>query len=211
VSDRVLTPRSGLEHLAAAGHHGVAEGPAGVTISLRDDLALASVMVRKGQQDALARRVRDAFGMDLPTSPKRVAAGPLALAWAGPGQWLAMAAGEGHALAPRLQRELAALASVTDQSDGRTVVRIAGPKAREALAKGVLIDLHPRAFGPGDTAVTSVAHVGAHFWQLDAVPSYEFAVFRSFAGAFWHWLIDSAAEFGVVVEDNVSSALSPPA
>ena len=62
------------------------------------------------------------------------------------------------------------------------------------------IDLHPRVFKPGDTAVTTVAHMGVHFWQLDDAPTYEFAVFRSFGEAFWQWLVDASAEFGVAIE-----------
>jgi sarcosine oxidase subunit gamma len=84
---------------------------------------------------------------------------------------------------------------VCGQSDGRSVVRVAGPRARDTLAKGVPIDLHPRAFQPGDAAVTVVNHIGVHFWQLDAVPSYEFCVFRSFAPSFWQWLATAAGEF----------------
>ena len=76
-------------------------------------------------------------------------------------------------------------------------MRISGPRARDALAKGVHIDLHPSAFLPGDAAVTAVAYIGVHFWQVDAAPTYEFAMFRSFAVSFGEWLVDAAAEFGV--------------
>jgi sarcosine oxidase gamma subunit len=38
-----------------------------------------------------------------------------------------------------------------------------------------------------------------HFWQTDAKPTYEFAMFRSFTMAFCEWLLDSSAEFGVAL------------
>jgi len=98
-----------------------------------------------------------------------------------------------------LRSSLGEAVYVIDQSDSRTIVRIRGPRARDALAKGVHIDLHPRAFQPRDVAMTAVAHVGVHFWQVDAAPTYEFVVFRSFAVAFWEWLVNAAAEFGVAV------------
>jgi heterotetrameric sarcosine oxidase gamma subunit len=79
------------------------------------------------------------------------------------------------------------------------VLRIGGPRARAALAKGCPLDLHPRAFGPGDTAVTAIAHVGVQLWQLDDAPTYELAVPRSMAKSFWTWLSASAAEFGLAV------------
>jgi len=162
---------------------------------------MASVMARKSRQDDVTHRVHQVFGLDLPASPRRVAVGRIAFAWAGPGHWLAMADEvESHAFEHELRRALPGLASVSNQSDGRTVIRIGGMKARDALAKGVTIDLHPRAFGPGHAAVTSVAHVGVHFWQLDPEPTYELVMFRSFGAAFWQWLVASSAEFGVEVQ-----------
>jgi methylglutamate dehydrogenase subunit D len=201
VSSFALTPRSGLEHLVIPGRCGAAAGDPGVSVALRTDRALAAVTMRKGQGAALARRVGEAFGIEPPSTPRRVATGPIAFAWAGPGHWLVSHVGmEGRAFETRLRHELADLASVSDQSDARLLVRVAGARVRDALAKGVMVDLHPRTFAPGDAAVTSIAHVGVHLWQLDDVPAYEFAVARSFAASFWHWLMASAAEFGVVVE-----------
>ena len=53
--------------------------------------------------------------------------------------------------------------------------------------------------------MTAVAYVGVHFWQIDAVPTYEFAILRSFAIAFWEWILDAAAEFGVAVRQAPTS------
>ena len=94
-------------------------------------------------------------------------------------------------------------AMVADQSDGRCVLRLSGPKARQVLAKGIGLDLDPRIFKPGDVAMTLAAHIAVQIWQMDDKPSYEIAMFRSLAGSFWHWLAASAAEFGYeVVEDR---------
>jgi heterotetrameric sarcosine oxidase gamma subunit len=132
---------------------------------------------------------------------RRTASGSLALVWAGPGHWLAVAVGsDGSSFEELLRHDLSNLASISDQSDGRVVVRIAGTRVRDALAKGVPVDLNPRVFAAGDAAVTTVGHIGVHLWQLDEAPTYEFAVFRSYAAAFWRWLIASAAEFGVAVK-----------
>jgi len=170
-------------------------------LSERADLALAAVMVRKGAGEALTRRVRAAFGLDLPTTSRRAARGSLAFVWAGPGHWLAVTeGGDGGSFEMLLRHDLSNLASISDQSDGRAVVRITGARARDALAKGVPVDLNPRVFTAGDAAVTTVGHIGVHLWQLDEAPTYEFAVFRSYAAAFWRCLIDSAAEFGAAVK-----------
>jgi heterotetrameric sarcosine oxidase gamma subunit len=201
VSRSDLPPHSALQGLAIPGRYGAVNGEPGVSISERVDLALAAIMARKGAEDALAKRVRDVFALDLPMGPRRVASGSLALVWAGPGHWLAVAAGgDGSAFEKLLRHDLSNLASISDQSDGRAVVRIAGARVRDALAKGVQVDLNPRVFAAGDAAVTTVGHIGVHLWQLDEAPTYEFALFRSYAAAFWRWLMDSAAEFGVAVK-----------
>jgi heterotetrameric sarcosine oxidase gamma subunit len=201
VASWTLVPRSGLEHLV--GVRGAPEQNAGVTLALRSDLALATVMVRSNQHAALAARVRDAFGLDLPTSPRRAACGPVAFAWAGPGQWLAMAEGaDALTFEARLRVSLSELCAISRQSDGRTVIRVGGHKARAALAKGMPIDLDPRAFGPDATALTHVDHMAVHLWRIDAPPAYELAVFRSYAAALWEWLVDASGEFGVAVTGN---------
>jgi heterotetrameric sarcosine oxidase gamma subunit len=195
-----LTPRSGLEQFLVPNQHRARPGQAGVTLALRSGAALATVSVRRNQADALAGRVREVFGLRLPDVPRCVIAGPIAFVWAGPGQWLAIRDSEdGPTFEQRLRATLGNLASVNDQSDGRTIFRIGGRTARDALAKGVPIDLHPSAFSAGEAAVTTVAHIGAHFWQVDETPIYEFIIPRSFAAAFCHWLIASSAEFGLVL------------
>jgi methylglutamate dehydrogenase subunit D len=150
----------------------------------------------------IARRIRSAELADLPTVARVVTRSATSFVWAGPGRWLAMAERiSGEAFLKNLREQFGELASVIDQSDARILVHLAGPRARDVLAKGVLMDLHPRAFQPGDTALTSFGHVRAHFWQTDATPSYEIAVMRSCAAAFWHWLVESAAAYGVLVEN----------
>jgi sarcosine oxidase subunit gamma len=199
MSNLPLTPRSGLEQLLVTNRHRTRPGQAGVTLALRSGAALATVSVRRNQADALAGRVREVFGLRLAHIPRCVIAGPITFVWAGPGQWLAIGDSEdGPTFEQRLRATLGNLASVNDQSDGRTIFRIGGKRARDALAKGVPIDLHPSVFGAGDAAVTTVAHIDAHFWQVDETPIYEFIISRSFAAAFGHWLLASAAEFGVV-------------
>jgi sarcosine oxidase subunit gamma len=201
VSDPALNPQPAYHgHLAFTGM-GEPADQAGVMIEPRDDLAMAIVMPRKGQGAALAALVRQTCGVDLPAGPKRIAAGPLAFVGMGPGQCLAVEQG-GDALtfASRLGKAFGAAASISDQSDSRAVLRLSGPRARNVLAKGLAIDLHPRVFGPGDAALSSIALIGAHLWQLDDAPTYEISVFRSMAGSFADFLWSSAAEYGVFLK-----------
>jgi methylglutamate dehydrogenase subunit D len=194
-----LAPVSSLGSPALPAAHNGGSAP-GVTIAERTGASLCRVLARKGAEGELADRVRQVFGVELPREPRCTAIVPVAFAWAGPSQWLAMGVGgDSRTFELQLRSSLARVAAVMDQSDGRTIVRIGGPRARDALAKGVHIDLHPSVFRPGDAAVTAVANVGVHFWQVDAVPTYEFAVLRSFAVSFWEWIADAAAEFSVAM------------
>jgi heterotetrameric sarcosine oxidase gamma subunit len=200
VADLAVNPQPALADELIAGRYGRAEGPAGLIVSERGNLSLASVIARKAHTGALVALVKSAYGIELPLTP-RLAGGPMpdgrsiAFIWSGPDQWVACAEG-----AADLDGELRAAhgkrAMIADQSDGRCVLRLRGPKAREILAKGVNVDLHERVFKPGDVAPTVVAHVGVQLWQLDEAPTYEIAMFRSLAGSFWSWLSVSAAEFG---------------
>jgi methylglutamate dehydrogenase subunit D len=185
----------------------MASTDAGVTLGLRGGWVMATVSVRRNQLQALERRVHEVFGLPLPGTPKCVTVGALSVLWAGAGQWLAMTKGEdGTAFERRLRTELGDLASISDQSDGRIIMRVSGARVRDALAKGVPIDLHPGAFRPGDAAVTTVAYIGVALWQVDDAPTYEFIIPRSYFTAFHEWLSAAAAEFGVQVAGEGGSA-----
>lgn len=173
-----------------------------VAIRERTGLGLATLTVRRGRHEALKAALATHYGLELRAGAKVSRGNGLVLVGTGPDSWLAIQEGGGWAFAKGLAAHLSGLASVADQSSGYGVVRLSGPAARRVLAKGVPVDLHPAAFGPDDAAVTLASHIGIILWQ-DAgdrpheAPAYDIAVFRSFAGSFWHWLSESAAEFGL--------------
>ena len=129
--------------------------------------------------------------------PRVATGGACDFAWSGPDSWLVV--GTQKDLVSDLEQRFAGCAAVADQSDARAVLRVGGRDIREALAKGCLIDLHPRAFGPGTVAITSISHIGVTIWQVDDRPTYDLFVFRSLAKSFWAWFSASAAEFGLDV------------
>lgn len=188
---------SALDDVAAPGRHGRRAGDPGVIATEVRSVGLALVTARKDQRDALIEAARASFGIELPSTPRRVAGRDIAFVWSGPEQWLAHVEPAPTERMEAVLAPLAGLASIVDQGHGRTVLRVTGPRVRDALAKGFPIDLHPSAFKMGDTAVTSVAHIGAQLWQTDDAPTYEIAVARGFALSFWHWLEASAAEYGL--------------
>jgi methylglutamate dehydrogenase subunit D len=191
MSEIALEPVSGFAGSLAG--TGPAEW-AGVTIRARAALRAATVIAR-GDSSALAGRLRAAYGLEIAEGAKRSVAGDLAFVGVGPRSWLALS--ENAAFFDKLRLEAGDAAAVSDQSSGYAILRLTGPKTRTALEKGVSIDLHPRAFPLDAAAITSCAAIGIVLWQIDAAPTYEIAVARSFAADFCHWLLQSAAEFGV--------------
>ena len=200
MSNRPLLSLSALAGVAAPGRFGKPDGEPGVLISERVGLGLATVAARKGQAVALKAAVAEAYGVDLPES-SAVAQGPaVSFIGQGPGQWLAVSETlANEALARDLAQHIAGLASISDQSGGRTVLRVSGKRAREVLAKGLPIDLDPRAFPLGSAATSVISLMGVQLWQLDDTRSYDIAIFRSLSQSFWRWLTASAAEFGYEV------------
>lgn len=179
---------------------------AGIQVVERNTLGLATVLVRKGKGTELAARVRERFGVELPHEPRRVVAsatapadmgagantngGPGVIAFAGtaPGAWLALRQDAGADFASCLAEHLAGLASVSDQSDGLSVLRISGPNVRDALCKIVPIDLHPRELIVNQVAATIVGHMPVTMWRLpddaDGTAIFEIATFRSCTASF---------------------------
>jgi sarcosine oxidase subunit gamma len=182
-SGELMLPRvSPLRDVAVQGRFGASRGPAGVTLTVRHPLSIVTVIARSGMGEATA-----------------VALGDFAAQWAGPDQYFVLAEGRGEsALYRELKAKLSGLASVTDQSHGRVVIRISGPKARAVLAKGTPVDLHPAEFPVGRSALTQMAHVGIHLTRTGE-DAYDLSVFRGFAESFWDWLTEQAEEFGYQV------------
>ncbi len=94
-----------------------------------------------------------------------------------------------------LPNKLAGIAAISDQSGGYVIYRIAGRDTRALIQRGVSIDLHPDVFQTGSAASTLIAHIGVILWQIDDAPTFEIAVFRSYAASFRHWLDATAATF----------------
>lgn len=197
MSDRTLRPVSALAGVSVPGRYGKNQGAPGLSIAERRDLGIATVAARKGQAGALKAAVREAYGVELPNDSRIVRGEQVSFVGYAPDQWLAVSdALAGEALARDLGQRLKGLASISDQHGGRTVLRLSGPRAREVLAKGLPLDLHPRAFGPGSAATSTISLMGVQLWQVDDTPSYDIALFRSVSASFWRWLTASAAEFG---------------
>jgi len=77
-------------------------------------------------------------------------------------------------------------------------LELSGPAVRRLLAKGVGLDLHPRVFAVGETALTMLAHQHVQLTRT-GTDDFELVAPRSTAHDLWDWLQVSAAEFGLEV------------
>ncbi|MER6562432.1 sarcosine oxidase subunit gamma family protein [Streptomyces sp. NPDC001027] len=198
MADTALTspPRSPLAR--AVDRLAAATRASGGTIRLAELPFLTQLDVRLDAKGAAADAVGLALGVPLPLEPDTVVrAGELTVLWLGPDEWLLVAPpGGARELESRI-REAAREepVSVTDVSAQRTTLLVAGAGARDLLAHGCSLDLHPRAFGSGRCAQTTLGRTqvvlvareepSAGFWVL---------VRSSFAGYLADWLLDAATE-----------------
>jgi sarcosine oxidase subunit gamma len=169
-------------------------------VALRERRFLTLINLRGDEtSQAFAESVADALGTTLPTTPNTVAtAGDIDALWLAPGEWLIVAA---DAARDDLMAKLGAATAeqhtaVTDVSAASVVLELAGIKAREVLAKGCGLDLHPRTFAPGRCAQSLIARAPALLWQLtEAPPAYLIVVRSAMARYLAAWLIDAMAEY----------------
>jgi sarcosine oxidase subunit gamma len=194
--------RSPLAHKGLAAR-AAAEAPGDAGVILGESPHRCQINLRGNPGDsAFLDAVANVIGTRPPATANRVSAGnDCSVLWLGPDEWLVVSApGRESKLAPALRQALAGQhAAVVDVSEARTVIAIAGPHARETLQKGTTIDLHPRAFGPGDCAQTGLSRANIILHQTDAAPRYDIYVLNSFADYLWTWLERAAAEYGLAV------------
>ena len=191
-----------LEGIAPAGRYGRGDDHTRIAVAEVVSAGLATIVARRDRAAALADALGSAFGVRLPAAARcaredRPTQG-LALVWSGPERWLACRIpAPDQGMEAYLRAACGGLAAVVDQSHAGMLLVVTGRRVRDALAKGLPIDLDARAFGVGHAAVTAVAHVGVHLWQINEQPTYRLLVPRSYARSFWHWLSASAAEYGL--------------
>jgi sarcosine oxidase subunit gamma len=193
--------RSPLAARGLAARAGVADADADIVMA--EQPHRCQVNLRGNSEDTgFTTALHSVTGLRLPAEANSFTAeGALACLWLGPDEWLILGPGGGEQeIAARLRAALGDLHSaVTDVSEARTTIAIAGPRARELLAKGTSIDLHPRASGPGRCVQTGFAGANVILRQTDETPSFEILVLNSFAEHLWAWLEGGAREYRVAV------------
>ncbi len=187
VPEAILTRASPLASMSPRpGASAQSRGLPGVELSVRHPTSIVTVIARKGNGDGLAAR----RSINSRTAP-----------FIGPDSISIMSLPKDRtegALYGELKNRLNGMASVSEQSHGRIIVRIAGSQSRNVLAKGAAVDLHADEFPVGKSAVTQMAHIGIHMARTGG-NAFEISVFRGFAESFWEWLAQQSEEFGYQV------------
>ncbi len=175
-------------------------GDAGV--SLGERRFLGKINLRGAPTKKFRDAVAGVLGVAPPTAPN-TAAGDDArtVLWLGPNEWLIVTRPDAEKqTADALRAALAGQhVALTDVSEGRAVIALAGRHARDVLAKGCPIDFHPRVFRAGRCAQSTYGKANVLVHQTSDAPAYDIYVERSFADYLWTWLEDAAGEYGMAV------------
>ncbi len=162
---------------------------------------VAMVDVRLGTIGTLDPAASERLKIDLPTVPNTWVPTDAGRAlWLGPDEWLVTSTAEApEELEARVRAAVVPLGgSAADVSAQRITLRLTGERVRNVLAKGCAIDLHPRVFGRGMSAQSTLGLAGVVLLALtDAGDDYLVLVRSSFAGYLADWLLDAALEFTV--------------
>ena len=170
---------SPLGDIAIQGRFGADKGAPGVTLSVVHPALIVTVIARKGKAKALADALKNWRGARVQ--------------WAGAEQYFVL-----DKAFDEVRKKFEGLASCSDQSHGRVIIRIEGTKVRNVLCKGTPVDLHESEFEIGKSVLTQMAHVGVHLTCVGR-DAFELSVFRGFSESFWEWLTEQAEEFGYQV------------
>ncbi len=166
----------------------------GVAISLcRTDVTeLAALRNRAAELEAIAAR----RGLRLPPNGHVVTTADLVALAVRPQRWLLLSAPAAPGAAAATWQALCAdTAAAVDLSSGITALHLAGPSARDALARGCRLDLAAESFPPGRAAATMMAQVST---ILAALPSGILILTpASTARHLREWLVATARPFGL--------------
>ena len=139
-------------------------------------------------------------GLDLPREVGAIGAGEVRALCTGPSDWLLVAPGSlslparGAIEADCVRQGL----GLVDLSSGLSVLEVSSPVARDVLAKGCGLDLHPHQFSVSQCAPTRFAQLSVIVDCLEPTPRFELYVARSYSHYLEAWLLDAALDVSLL-------------
>jgi sarcosine oxidase, subunit gamma len=167
-------------------------------VSITEEPFATMVDVRVGLPGPGASAAAEALGVALPAVATYAENGDTTAIWLGPDEWLVTTrSSTGEEFEARLREAIAPHGgAAVDVSGQRTTLRLSGSHARDVLAKGCALDLHPKVFGVGSAAQTMLGQAGIVLLALDdGACDFRVLVRSSFARYVVAWLLDAMAEY----------------
>jgi sarcosine oxidase subunit alpha len=186
-----ITPDSAVAAVPATG--GAPDSP----VCIYDQSGLAKFGVRAAPDGSVARALGTGFA-----GTTRAADGSLVVG-SGPGEWLVLAdPATASDVRARLESETGSageFASVVDLTHGRALIRLAGARCGDLLAKVCGIDFSDDLTPSGSALRTSVARLVTDIVRddQDGVPGYLLHCERSSGRYLFEALVDAGTEFGI--------------
>ncbi|MER9971914.1 sarcosine oxidase subunit gamma family protein [Mesorhizobium sp. M0060] len=201
------TAKSPLRQVRVPGTFDATTPEPGVRLSERTRYGLLQIMARRGRRAETAAVSYHFYGVEPPARPAVSFGKDVTLVWSGADQYLALWQGD-HRPVDAVRSAFGSAASVSDQSEGRCLVQLSGPRVRDVLAKVSSLDLHPEAFPIGAAAATFIDRTAVNLWResdaADGSAVFCILMFASFAESIWHVILMAAAEFGYLTECGLS-------
>ena len=172
-------PQSPLEGRTQPSAH------SGVSIQELSGITQFQVIVRKGKTVAPGKTLSPLEGREIDG---------LFICATGPGDyWVFAGNHDTRAVEALLNEQFGETASLFDQSHGRVMLRIEGPRAAGILAKGSPLDLD--TMPASGAAHTVIEHIPVLVAWRDGFEGVDVSIPRSYAGSFVTWLAEAALEF----------------
>lgn len=192
----MLERKSALVGALQSGGRNGATGQRRLRIGETRGWNLLQVAAFSATLEELEQAARPLLGGDLPTRlGKAISVNGRRLLKTGPEQfWIITRASED--LTTAFQAAVTQdIGTVTPLSHSRTCIFVEGLSARELLATGIALDLHPNAFQLDSFALTGLHHTPILIHR-SGDNRYELYVMRTFALWAWEWLTDAALPYG---------------
>ncbi|NOD76885.1 MULTISPECIES: sarcosine oxidase subunit gamma [unclassified Ruegeria] len=162
-----------------------------LTFQERDDIALASISARLGQEEALKAKLASLCSVAIPAPGCSENGTANSLHWLGADQYLCEEAFSGPlVLARRLADALAGIASITDQTDAFVRIDVSGQGVVDLFQRLTVLDVEEMSAGAFTR--TAIHHVGCLLRCNQAGAAFSVYAPRSYAISVHHALTEVA-------------------
>lgn len=192
-----LNRRHGLEAFLTEAD-GAQTAGVGLRARIRDDLGHVNLRADSTNQ-ALVDAIVGIAGQPLPLVPNTISEGDHRIFWLGPDEWLVLTDADATSPLTESIREASRGMHVwaNDISGGQVAIELRGDAARNLLAKGCTLDLHPSVFPVGACAQSGLAKANVLIGLVEDTPTFIIVVRRSFADYLCRWLGHAGSDTGI--------------